>query len=59
MLAATFHGYGFSVITVELSSITNGPCSYMKPRRDEQPGPPLNHTTTGSAVAFPVLSTKI
>ena len=38
--------YGFSVRVVELPTKDMGPLPVVNPIRDEQPGPPLNHTMT-------------
>ena len=46
-LACLFHRPTFSVRRPSLP-IVSGPCSSHRPMKDEHPGPPLNHTTTGS-----------
>jgi hypothetical protein len=45
--ALEFHEYGL-YLTFKFSSMEEGPNSRKRPVREEQPGPPFNHRTTGS-----------
>ena len=56
-LACLFHRPTFSDKRPS-PPISRGPCSSHRPMNDEHPGPPLNHTTTGSLTGSLSLSAK-
>ena len=49
IITKLFQPYSFIIsLSVPVSNI-NGPFSFNAPYRDEHPGPPFNHSTTGNA----------
>ena len=53
------HTYGFKVMSSDSAPLlrTNGPCSWKKPPRLEQPGPPFSQKTIGAVSGLVVRST--
>jgi hypothetical protein len=47
-LALSFHPKGLGLVDCPSSWMEQGPFSKKRARIDEQPGPPVSHTTSGS-----------
>ena len=57
-LASFDHEYGFAM-TLPPAPMMTGPNSVKKPIREEAPGPPFSHRTSGSACGSRSLSTNM